>query len=89
MPFALASSANCRFHVSKPAAVLPQGAPSALVLTQASTAKAVKVAVVSCLLPLVTENSLALRTAENTAKRPVGIASSPVYHAPDIPRRNN
>src|SRR6266540_2145389 len=42
-PFPLASAANCCFHASKPAAVLPHGAASALPAIPTSTAKAATV----------------------------------------------
>src|SRR4051812_44047423 len=51
MPFALASSANSRFHVSNPAGELPHCAASAPVARQASIAIAAHPAAIS--LPLI------------------------------------
>lgn len=53
----LASSANCLFQASKPAAVLPHWAASALTPRHASTANAVRAAV--AILPLIIPNSFA------------------------------
>ena len=55
MPFALASSANCRFHTSKPAAVLPHCAAYALALIPASTVTVAKIAVANCLPLIISE----------------------------------
>src|SRR5215510_6327598 len=55
MPFPLASSPNCVFHASKPAAVLPHCAAPALPASHTSATKAATVVVLSC--PLVMENS--------------------------------
>src|SRR5215469_16887859 len=56
MPFALASSANCLFHVSKPAAELPHCAASAFGLRHASAVRAAKVAAVSRPLLLISNS---------------------------------
>src|SRR5215211_902141 len=61
MPFPLASSANCCFHASKPAAVLPHCAAPALLAVHAS-AKAVAAMILSC-PPLVIQNSFTLDAA--------------------------
>src|SRR5215211_7496040 len=62
MPFPLASSANCCFHGSKPAAVLPHCAAPALLAVHAS-AKAVAAMIWSC-PPLVIQNSFTLDACE-------------------------
>src|SRR3984893_2391368 len=56
-PLPLASSANCFFHASKPAAVLPHCAASALLAIHTSAAKAATVTVLNC-PPLVIQNPL-------------------------------
>src|SRR5260370_27750174 len=55
-PFPLASSANCLFHPSKPAAVLPHCAASALLAINGSAIRTATVIVPSC-PPLVIPNS--------------------------------
>src|SRR6202011_736132 len=55
-PFPLASSANCFFHVSKPAAVLPHGAAPALLVIYTSATKTATATVLSC-PPLAIPNS--------------------------------
>src|SRR5258706_14345896 len=47
-PFPLASSATCLFHASKPAAVLPHCAASALLAIKRSAIKTATVIVLSC-----------------------------------------
>src|SRR5262244_1542963 len=48
MPFPRASSANCFFHASKPAAVLPHGAALAWLAIQVSATTAATVVVLNC-----------------------------------------
>src|SRR6266446_4921914 len=55
-PFPLASSANCLFHASKPAAVLPHCAAPALPVIHRSATKTATVTILSC-PPLVIPNS--------------------------------
>src|SRR5713101_6264266 len=55
-PLPLASSANCFFHASKPAAVLPHCAAPALLVIHRSATKIVTVTALSC-PPLVIPNS--------------------------------
>src|ERR1700730_4194774 len=55
-PLALASSANCFFHASKPAAVLPHCAAPALLAIHTNATKAAMMTVLNC-PPLVIQNS--------------------------------
>src|SRR5215211_3538208 len=59
MPLARASSANCLFQASKPAAVLPHWAALAVVAMHPSAAKAATATILNC-LPLITRLLLRL-----------------------------
>jgi hypothetical protein len=93
MPFALASSANCRFHASKPAAVLPHCAAFASAPRHASTANAAKAAA-AVFLPLIMQNSLRavwsgapeVRAGLSKRIRPPGVEASPVNRLPSATR---
>src|SRR6266849_8401806 len=68
-PFPLASSANCFFHASKPAAVLPHGAAPASLVIHRSATKIVTVTVLSC-PPLVIPNSFHILCIKRNAGSP-------------------
>src|SRR5580693_3782911 len=68
-PLPLASSANCFFHASKPAAVLPHCAAHALLAIQMSATKAATVTVLNC-PPLVIQNSFRTDCTRRNAGSP-------------------
>ena len=70
MPFARASSANCVFHASKPAAVLPHCAASAL-LTVPMT-RAAKTIVLNCPLGTIVSSLYAFPSGEALARKSPG-----------------
>src|SRR6266404_4790363 len=82
-PLALASSENCLFHASKPAAVLPHCAAPALPVIHRSATRTATVTVLSC-PPLVIRNPFPTPCSRQTlARHPCrdAIAGSPAFQA--------
>src|SRR6266516_4358931 len=77
-PLPLASSANCFFHASKPAAVLPHCAAPALLVIHTNATKAATVTVLNC-PPLVISElpSHPLHQTKTLARHPCRPALAP------------
>src|SRR6202035_5823992 len=79
-PFALASSANCLFHASKPAAVLPHCAAPALLVVHTSATKTATVTVLSC-PPLSIPNSFQALCIRQNAGSPSLTERAVIVHS--------
>src|ERR1700737_133008 len=77
-PFPLASSANCFFHASKPAAVLPHCAAPALLVIHTSDTRTATATVLTCRPSVIPNSFHALASDETLARHPCrDEASSP------------